>query len=87
MIPMPAALLFTAKPGTGLTFKSDTFRLLSTLEQALTDENEDGRREDGRTTINMIPVPAALLFSAKPRCRPNFKSGIFRLLSTLEHRD
>ena len=57
MIPMPAALLFTAKPGTGLTFKSDTFRLLSTLEQALTDENEDGRREDGRTTINMTPVP------------------------------
>ena len=27
-------------------FKSDTFRLLPTFEQALIDEHDDGRRED-----------------------------------------
>ena len=67
IIPMPAALLFTTKPRRRPNFKSDTFQLLPTLEQALIDEQNDGRRKDGQTTINMIPVPAALLFTAKSR--------------------
>ena len=41
-----AALLFTTKPRRRPNFRSDTFRLLPTLEQALIDEHDDGRRED-----------------------------------------
>ena len=48
MIPTPAALLFTANPRRMPNFTSDTFRLLPTLEQALIDEPDDGRRADGR---------------------------------------
>ena len=71
VIPVPAALLFTAKSRHRPNIKSGIYRLLPTLEQALI----------------VIPVPAALLFKAKSRHRPNIKSGICRLLLTLGHRD
>ena len=47
MTPMPAAaLVFTTKPRCGPNFRSDTFQLLPTLEQALIDEHDNERRED-----------------------------------------
>ena len=75
---MPAALLLTKKARRSLNSRSDTLGLLPTLEQCLSDEHDDGSGEVGRTTINMIPVPAALLVTAKSRRR---------LLPSLRHRD
>ena len=59
--------IITKKPSCGPKFRSDAFRLIPTSEQALTDERDDGRREDLQMTINMILqlVPAVLSFTAK----------------------